>query len=125
MGFQLGRDSYVQVSNRFSDLSFVPEPLLKMEEHTRNLLPRVAYRRAVFGEGVLVSRGPYGRALVSVVDGVNSVVQDVVTSVFNNSHFLDVHFSLHDQDVFYFVKVSFLRRCNVSLRQVCLYLSIF
>lgn len=74
-----------------------------MEPKTRNLLPRVAYRRAVFGEGVLISRVD-GRAMVSVVDGVNGVVQDVVTSVFNNSFFLDLHFSLHDQDVFYFVK---------------------
>lgn len=84
-------------------MGFVPKPLLKMEAKTRNLLPRVAYRRAVFGEGVLVSRVG-SRASVSIVEGVNSVVQDVVTSVFNNSHFLDLHFSLHDQDVFYFVK---------------------
>ncbi|XP_052130020.1 teneurin-m isoform X6 [Frankliniella occidentalis] len=93
-----------KVSQKFSELGFVPEPLLKMESRTRNLLPRVAYRRAIFGEGVLISRGPSGRALVSVVDNVNGVLQDVVTSVFNNSHFLDIHFSLHDQDVFYFVK---------------------
>lgn len=93
-----------KVSQKFSELGFVPEPLLKMESRTRNLLPRVAYRRAIFGEGVLISRGGGGRALVSVVDNVNGVLQDVVTSVFNNSHFLDIHFSLHDQDVFYFVK---------------------
>ncbi|KAK6625770.1 hypothetical protein RUM43_006069 [Polyplax serrata] len=92
-----------KITDKFSDLGFVPKPLLKMEPKTRNLLPRVAYRRAVFGEGVLVSRVD-GRAMVSVVDGVNSVVQDVVTSVFNNSFFLDLHFSLHNQDVFYFVK---------------------
>lgn len=78
-------------------------PLLKMEPKTRNLLPRVAYRKAVFGEGLLISRLD-NRALVSIVEGVNSVVQDVVTSVFNNSFFLDLHFSIHDQDVFYFVK---------------------
>ncbi|KAJ1529492.1 hypothetical protein ONE63_006265 [Megalurothrips usitatus] len=93
-----------KVSRKFAELGFVPEPLLKMESRTRNLLPRVAYRRAIFGEGVLISRGNSGRALVSVVDNVNGVLQDVVTSVFNNSHFLDIHFSLHDQDVFYFVK---------------------
>lgn len=79
-----------------------------MEPKTRNLLPRVAYRRSVFGEGVLISRAS-GRALVSVVEGVNSVVQDVVTSVFNNSHFLELHFSIHDQDVFYFVKDNVLK----------------
>jgi hypothetical protein len=75
-----------------------------MEARTRNLLPRVAYRKSVFGEGLLISRAG-GRALVSIVEGVNSVVQDVVTSVFNNSHFLDLHFTQHDQDMFYFVKV--------------------
>ncbi|KAL0272982.1 UNVERIFIED_CONTAM: hypothetical protein PYX00_005770 [Menopon gallinae] len=92
-----------KIADKFSDIEFVPKPLLKIEPKTRNLFPRVAYRRAVFGEGVLISRVD-GRALVSVVDGVNTVVQDVVTSVFNNSFFLDLHFSLHDQDVFYFVK---------------------
>lgn len=96
----------LQVTNQFGLLDFVPQPLLKMESRTRNLLPRVAYRRSVFGEGLLISRSG-GRALVSVVEGVNSVVQDVVTSVFNNSHFLDLHFTQHDQDLFYFVKVRF------------------
>ncbi|KYN06967.1 Teneurin-3 [Cyphomyrmex costatus] len=97
-----------RVQENFSDLGFVPKPLLKLELKTRNLLPRVAHRRAVFGEGILVSRVG-GRALVSVVDGVNSVVQDVVTSVFNNSYFLPLHFSVHDQDVFYFVKDNALK----------------
>ncbi|XP_076389159.1 teneurin transmembrane protein Ten-m isoform X2 [Megachile rotundata] len=97
-----------RVHEKFSDLGFVPKPLLKLEPKTRNLLPRVAHRRAVFGEGILVSRIG-GRALVSVVDGVNGVVQDVVTSVFNNSYFLPLHFSVHDQDVFYFVKDNALK----------------
>lgn len=79
-----------------------------MEPKTRNLLPRVAYRKAVFGEGVLISRAG-GRALVSVVEGVNGVVQDVVTSVFNGSFFLELHFNIHDQDVFYFVKDNALK----------------
>ncbi|XP_046665298.1 teneurin-m isoform X3 [Homalodisca vitripennis] len=97
-----------KVTNQFGSLDFVPQPLLKMESRTRNLLPRVAYRRSVFGEGLLISRSG-GRALVSVVEGVNSVVQDVVTSVFNNSHFLDLHFTQHDQDLFYFVKDNALK----------------
>ncbi|XP_053675682.1 teneurin-m [Anopheles nili] len=97
-----------KVDEKFADFGFIPKPLLKMELKTRNLLPRVAYRRGVFGEGVLISRID-GRALVSVVDGSNSVVQDVVSSVFNNSHFLDLHFSIHDQDVFYFVKDNVLK----------------
>ncbi|KAL7287031.1 hypothetical protein TKK_0018763, partial [Trichogramma kaykai] len=97
-----------RVHEKFSDLGFVAKPLLKLEPKTRNLLPRVAHRRAVFGEGILVSRIG-GRALVSVVDGVNSVVQDVMTSVINNSFFLPLHFSVHDQDVFYFVKDNVLK----------------
>ncbi|VEN54416.1 unnamed protein product [Callosobruchus maculatus] len=97
-----------KINEKFTDLSFVPKPLLKMEPRTRNLLPRVAYRRSVFGEGVLISRAG-GRALVSIVEGVNGVLQDVVTSVFNNSFFLNVQFSVHDQDVFYFVKDNVLK----------------
>ncbi|XP_022901485.2 teneurin-m isoform X3 [Onthophagus taurus] len=97
-----------KVNEKFADLGFIPKPLLKMEPKTRNLLPRVAYRKAVFGEGVLISRVS-DRALVSVVENVNGVVQDVVTSVFNNSFFLDLHFSIHDQDVFYFVKDNVLK----------------
>ncbi|XP_068907175.1 teneurin-m isoform X4 [Tenebrio molitor] len=97
-----------KVNEKFTDLGFVPKPLLKMEPKTRNLLPRVAYRRSVFGEGVLISRVG-SRALVSVVEGVNGVVQDVVTSVFNNSFFLNLQFSIHDQDVFYFVKDNVLK----------------
>ncbi|XP_017957287.2 teneurin-m isoform X2 [Drosophila navojoa] len=108
-----------KINEKFSDFDFAPKPLLKMEPKMRNLLPRVSYRRAVFGEGVLLSRIG-GRALVSVVDGSNSVVQDVVSSVFNNSYFLDLHFSIHDQDVFYFVKdnVLKLRDDNEELRRL-------
>ncbi|XP_050300174.1 teneurin-m isoform X3 [Anthonomus grandis grandis] len=97
-----------KVNEKFTDLSFVPKPLLKREPKTRNLLPRVAYRKAVFGEGVLISRVG-NRALVSMVEGVNGVVQDVVTSVFNNSFFLNLQFSIHDQDYFYFVKDNVLK----------------
>lgn len=97
-----------KIDEKFSEFGFVPKPLLKMEPKTRNLLPRVAYRRGVFGEGVLISRIG-GRAMVSVVDGSNSVVQDVVSSVFNNSFFLDLHFNIHDQDVFYFVKDNVMK----------------
>lgn len=115
-----GLECIVEKTNeKFSDFDFAPKPLLKMEPKMRNLLPRVSYRRAVFGEGVLLSRIG-GRALVSVVDGSNSVVQDVVSSVFNNSFFLDLHFSIHDQDVFYFVKdnVLKLRDDNEELRRL-------
>ncbi|XP_037907848.1 teneurin-m isoform X3 [Hermetia illucens] len=97
-----------KIDEKFSDFDFIPKPLLKMEPKTRNLLPRIAYRRGVFGEGVLISKIGE-RAMVSVVDGSNSVVQDVVSSVFNNSFFLDIHFSIHDQDVFYFIKDNVLK----------------
>ncbi|XP_052737903.1 teneurin-m isoform X4 [Bicyclus anynana] len=97
-----------KVNDKLSDIEFVPTPLLKMEPITRNLLPRVSYKRGVFGEGVLISRVD-GKAFISVADGANSVVEDVITTVFNNSYFLDVHFSIHDQDVFYFVKDNSLK----------------
>jgi teneurin len=46
---------------------------------------------------------------VSVIDSSNSVIQDVVSSVFNNSFFLDLHFNIHNQDVFYFVKDNIMK----------------
>ncbi|VVC40590.1 Hypothetical protein CINCED_3A025864 [Cinara cedri] len=94
----------------FGEFGFIPEPLLKMETQTRNLLPRVAFQRSIFGEGVLVSRNNEGLALISVVDSDNSVVQDVVMSVFNGSYFLDLHFEQHDKDLFYFVKDNALKQ---------------
>ncbi|XP_075972353.1 teneurin transmembrane protein Ten-m isoform X2 [Anticarsia gemmatalis] len=97
-----------KINYKLADMNFVPTPLLKMEPITRNLLPRVSYKRGVFGEGVLISRVD-GKALISVVDGANNVVEDVITTVFNNSYFLDVHFNIHDQDVFYFVKDNTLK----------------
>lgn len=99
---------FLKVNDKLADIEFVPTPLLKMEPITRNLLPRVSYKRGVFGEGVLISRVD-GKAFISVADGANSVVEDVITTVFNNSYFLDVHFSIHDQDVFYFVKDNSLK----------------
>jgi hypothetical protein len=72
------------------------------------LQPRIAYRRGIFGEGVLFSRAG-NRAIVSVIDSSNSVIQDVVSSVFNNSFFLDLHFNIHNQDVFYFVKDNIMK----------------
>ncbi|XP_041973220.1 teneurin-m isoform X2 [Aricia agestis] len=97
-----------KVNSKLADLEFVPTPLLKMEPITRNLLPRVSYKRGIFGEGVLISRVD-GKAYISVADGANNVVEDVITTVFNNSYFLDVHFNIHDQDVFYFVKDNSLK----------------
>ncbi|CAB3368884.1 Hypothetical predicted protein [Cloeon dipterum] len=98
-----------KINEQFQELGFIPKPLLKLEPKTRNLLPRVASRRGVFGEGLMISRVD-GRALVSIVEGgVNGPIQDVVSSVFNNSHLLDVRLSNHDQAVFYFVKDNALK----------------
>ncbi|XP_059482465.1 teneurin-m isoform X2 [Neocloeon triangulifer] len=97
-----------KINEQFQELGFIPKPLLKLEPKTRNLLPRVASRKGVFGEGLMISRVG-GRALVSIVEGVNGPIQDVVSSVFNNSHLLDVRLSNHDQAVFYFVKDNALK----------------
>jgi len=85
----------------------VPRLLLSSATTTADMKPRIAYRRGIFGEGVLFSR-VNGRALVSVIDSSNSV-QDVVSGVFNNSFFLDLHFNIHNQDVFYFVKDNVMK----------------
>lgn len=63
----------------------------------------------MFGEGVLISKVG-DRAVVNVIDSSMSVVQDVVSSVFNSSFFLDLHFNIHDKDVFYFIKDNEMKR---------------
>lgn len=108
---------FFQIDASFANVEIVPR-----STHFDTLStprPRIAYRRAIFGEGVLFSR-VRNRALVSVIDSSNSVIQDVVSSVFNNSVFLDIHFNIHNQDVFYFVKdnVMKLRDDTEELRRL-------
>lgn len=86
----------------------MPKTALKTDSKVENLLPSIAYRHGVFGTGVLISR-VNKKALVNVLDSSNSVVQDVVSSVFNSSYFLDLHFNIHDKDVFYFIKDNLLK----------------
>ncbi|KAL7013311.1 hypothetical protein ACKWTF_015326 [Chironomus riparius] len=95
-----------KIDESFSNVEIVPRSLLF--DYIPITQPRIAYRRGIFGEGVLFSRVD-NRALVSVIDSSNSVVQDVVSSVFNNSFFLDLHFNIHSQDVFYFVKDNIMK----------------
>ncbi|KAJ9586714.1 hypothetical protein L9F63_019697, partial [Diploptera punctata] len=58
-----------------------------------------------FGRGILVSRTPEGRAVISSVPAANAIYRDVFTSVFNQSYLLPFTF-FHNaqQDVFFFVK---------------------
>lgn len=59
-----------------------------------------------FGKGILVSRSPQGRAIVSSVPAANAIYRDVYTSIFNRSYLLPFTFVVHSaqQDAFYFVK---------------------
>jgi len=58
-----------------------------------------------FGRGILVSRTPDGRAVISSVPAANPIYRDVFTSVFNQSYLLPfTHFHNGQQDVFFFVK---------------------
>lgn len=58
-----------------------------------------------FGRGILVSRTPDGKAVISSVPAANAIYRDVFTSVFNQSYLLPFTF-FHNaqQDVFFFVK---------------------
>jgi hypothetical protein len=58
-----------------------------------------------FGRGILVSRTPEGRAVISSVPAANAIYRDVFTSVFNQSYLLPfTFFHSAQQDVFFFVK---------------------
>ena len=58
-----------------------------------------------FGRGILVSRTPDSRAVISSVPAANPIYRDVFTSVFNQSYLLPFTlFHNGQQDVFFFVK---------------------
>jgi len=56
-----------------------------------------------FGNGITVSRVG-GHAVVMSAPDADPIRKDVFTQILNNSYLLDLHFVIHGNDVFYFVK---------------------
>ena len=93
------------VTSGFKNIGFRRGSRLKTEKllagvNEWDLMSKIAYKRAAFGPGLLISRVENGRTLISNVD--NSVVQGVITSVLNGS--LSIDFKSSHQNTFYFVK---------------------
>lgn len=88
------------------NLSAPPKSALKTD--VMDLVPKKigAASDPPFGKGILVSRSPQNRAIVSSVPAANAIYRDVYTSVFNRSFLLPFSFVMHNaqQDAFYFVK---------------------
>ncbi|KAL7643035.1 UNVERIFIED_CONTAM: hypothetical protein RMT77_006324 [Armadillidium vulgare] len=59
-----------------------------------------------FGKGILVSVVE-GKAVISATPQANPIFKDVLTSVFNNSHLLDIYLMSHNIYVFYFIKEDY------------------
>lgn len=74
-----------------------------------SLLPSINSRLAnllsVVGDGVLISKNR-NKAIVHVVNEASPILRDVITSVFNDTSMVNLYFSLHGQDSFYFVQES-------------------
>lgn len=67
---------------------------------------RFALAPSTLGRGIVVSRTSDGRAVVSSTSLADPVIRDVFTSVFNNSHWLNLTLPshTHGQDTFHFFK---------------------
>ncbi|CAG0923565.1 unnamed protein product, partial [Notodromas monacha] len=77
-------------------------------------LPSLAHKSPPFGRGITVSNEA-GRAVIADVRSANAILRDVVTSVLNNSHFLDFHVNAGPVERFYFVKTNVARLDDVNL----------
>ncbi|XP_067120237.1 teneurin-m-like isoform X3 [Centruroides vittatus] len=88
----------------FGQFSTVPRKGTKVYS---SLLPsinsRIANLLSVVGDGVLISKNR-NRAIVHVVNEASPILRDVITSVFNDTSMVNLYFSLHGQDSFYFVQ---------------------
>ena len=73
-----------------------------------NLVPRISYKKSAFGNGVLFSRIENSKVLINVLNN-EGIVEDVISSVFNNTYFLDLHFNIHNQNTFYFINKNILK----------------
>lgn len=70
----------------------------------RPINSRIANLPGIFGDGILLDRQPTGVVKINVLSEATPILRDVITSVFNNTLMLDVHFNQHGVDLFYFAQ---------------------
>ncbi|OQR79684.1 teneurin-3-like [Tropilaelaps mercedesae] len=95
-----------QVAADFSRPSAVMPSAVKSSQglFERAINSRIASLPGVFGDGILLNRQPSGAVKIHVLAEATPILRDVITSVFNNTLMLDVHFNQHGVDLFYFAQ---------------------
>ncbi|XP_065289509.1 teneurin-m isoform X2 [Dermacentor albipictus] len=94
------------VQAEFYRFSTVPKTAVKLDSSSfqRHINSRVSNLPSVLGDGILLSRGDAHRAAVHVVSESSPILRDVMVAIFNDTLVVDIHFSLHGQDSFFFVQ---------------------
>ncbi|GAB6032657.1 hypothetical protein CHUAL_011535 [Chamberlinius hualienensis] len=99
-----GTDCIVRLQEaNLMQLGTAPMLSVKKEPVLQDFVPPLHMTSAPLGRGIIVSRLDR-RAVIRASPEANSIIRDVITSVLNQSYFLDVHLVQHRNDVFYFVK---------------------
>ncbi|XP_022650380.1 teneurin-m-like isoform X4 [Varroa destructor] len=93
-----------EIAADFSRPSAVVPSVVKSSQglFERAINSRIASLPGVFGNGILLNRQPSGTVKVHVLAEATPILRDVISSVFNNTLMLDVHFNQHGIDLFYF-----------------------
>lgn len=105
--------------SNFLHLSTIPELAVKRESTGKHFKPfpqRVAAVDSFVGSGVILS-SVGNRAVVRSTQSADSIIKDVILSVFNNSNFINIHFSSNTQESFFFCK-SDVNRINEDMHQL-------
>lgn len=105
--------------SNFLQLSTIPNPAVKQESSGKNFKAfpkRISAVDSFIGRGIMMSR-VNNKAVVKSTESADGIMKDVILSVFNNSNFLNVHFSSDNKESFFFCK-SDVGRVNEDMHQL-------
>ena len=89
--------------NNFVDISTVPRSKVTSEGMMAGVARSFAPFQYIFSQGIVLS-AKEGRVVVNVLDSANENLAILATTLLNNSHVVDLHFTKHGKDLHYFVK---------------------
>lgn len=91
------------VSHEFFHMTTVPRTEIRGHISGSELHPQLANLPSVLGDGLLLSKSQ-DRAIVHVLSDSSPILRDVITTVLNDTEYVNLHFSLHGQDSFFLVQ---------------------
>ncbi|XP_054167929.1 teneurin-m-like [Oppia nitens] len=93
-----------RILNNFGMISSLDKSKVKSEDLFESIQTnKISSESVPFGHGISISRVS-GHAVVHSTSDADPIRKDVFTQILNNSYLLNVHFVIHGNDVFYFVK---------------------